>query len=121
MDMSWLVAFIPEEEEPVGSTAEHGWRHGMSLPARSEVRDRQILTKFQSARLQRQVDTDRVPNDGVSGPSYYLDDLTAALANLSKTLVEVIDRQTQYPDGRDTLVVFIAGAEVGASHFASYS
>lgn len=44
--------------------------------------------------LQRYVDTDRVPNDGVSGPSHFLNDLTAALANLLKALVEVIDGQT---------------------------
>ena len=45
--------------------------------------------------LQRYVDTDRVPNDGVSGPCYLPDDLTAALANLSKTLREVVDGQTK--------------------------
>ena len=41
--------------------------------------------------LQRYVDTDRVPNNGVSGPCYLPNDLTAALANVSKALVEVID------------------------------
>ena len=49
--------------------------------------------------LQREVDTDRVPNHGVSGPCCLPNDLTAALANLSKTLREVVDGQMKYPWG----------------------
>ena len=36
------------------------------------------------------------------GVSRSLDDLTAALANKSKTLLEVIDRQTRYANGWDS-------------------
>ena len=49
--------------------------------------------------LQRNANTDRVSNDRVSRVGRSLDDLTATLANESKTLLEVIDRQTKYQTG----------------------
>jgi hypothetical protein len=57
------------------------------------------------ASVQRYANTDRVSNDGVPSVGRSLDDLTAALPNESKTLLEVIDRQTKYPDGWDSLVI----------------
>ena len=75
--------------------------------------------------LQRYVNADRVSNDGVPGVSRSLDDLTATLANESKTLLEVIDGQTKYPDGWDSLVITVRMADcrrrhtVGSPHFES--
>jgi hypothetical protein len=75
--------------------------------------------------LQRYVNTNRVSNDGVPGVSRSLDDLPAALANSSKTLREVIDRQTQYPHRWDSGVITARMADfrrrhtVGSPHFES--
>jgi hypothetical protein len=61
----------------------------------------------------------------VPGVSRSLDDLTAALANESKTLLEVTDRQTEYPDGWDSRVITARVADfrrrhtVGSPHFES--
>jgi len=68
------------------------------------------------AGLQRDANTNRVSNDGVSGDGRSLDDLTAGLASESKTLLQVIDRQAHYPDGWDPLVVTARLADCGRRH-----
>jgi hypothetical protein len=76
--------------------AEPGATQGATRRRRSFVIRNGLLGRCASlVGLQRYVDTDRVPNDGVSGPCYLPNDLTAALANLSKTLREVVDGQTK--------------------------
>jgi hypothetical protein len=75
-----------------GVAAEHGATHRR----RSFVGSNGWLGRCASlAGLQRYVDADRVPDDGVSNVRSFPNDLTAAFAYLSKTLRKVIDGQAK--------------------------
>ena len=92
----FLISCITPAIQLQRVAAEHGATQGATRRRRSFVSCNGLLGRCASlVGLQRYVDTDRVPNDGVSGPCYLPNDLTPAFANLSKTLREVVDGQTK--------------------------